>query len=71
MNFPPPSPLPHWQKLIALAGCWLAAVASLPAQTAGTGSVQGRVFNPVAKEYVRNAEVRLEQFGLLLRLLSK
>ena len=60
MNFPTPSPLPHWQKLIALAGCWLAAVVSLPAQTAGTGSVQGRVFNPVAKEYVRNAEVRLE-----------
>ena len=60
MNVPTPSPLPHWQKLIALAGCWLAAVASLAAQTAGTGAVQGRVYNPVAKEYVRNAEVRLE-----------
>ncbi|MEY4816819.1 MAG: hypothetical protein RLZZ162_3892, partial [Verrucomicrobiota bacterium] len=60
MNVPAPSPLPHWQKLIALAGCWLAAVASLAAQTAGTGTVQGRVYNPVAKEYVRNAEVRLE-----------
>lgn len=26
----------------------------------GTGTVQGRVYNPVSKEYVRNAEVRLE-----------
>jgi iron complex outermembrane receptor protein len=26
----------------------------------GGGTIQGRVFNPVSKEYVRNAEVRLE-----------
>jgi TonB-dependent receptor len=36
----------------------LAAVA-LPAQTAPTGAVSGRVFNPVSSEYVRNAEVRV------------
>ena len=60
MKFPTPSALPLWQKLIALSGCGFAAVASLLAQTAGTGAVQGRVYNPVAKEYVRNAEVRLE-----------
>ena len=35
------------------------AVGSLPAQPAATGTIQGRVYNPVAKEFVRNAEVRL------------
>jgi len=49
-----------WQKLTALACCWLAAVLSAQAQPAATGVVQGRVYNPAAKEYVRNAEVRLE-----------
>src|SRR4051812_11756936 len=40
----------------------LAAALSLPAQTTAgsTGSIQGRGFNPVSKEYVGNAEVRLE-----------
>ena len=37
----------------------LFAAASLQAQS-GTGSIQGRVYNPVTKEYVRDAEVRLE-----------
>ena len=32
----------------------------LHAQSPATGTVQGRVYNPVAQEYVRNAEVRLE-----------
>src|SRR5687768_4246252 len=48
----------HWLKSAALACCWLASALSLHAQ--GTGTIQGRVFNPVSKEYVRNAEVRLE-----------
>ena len=39
---------------------WMLTAVLLHAQSAGTGSVQGRVFNPVSKEYVRNAEVRLE-----------
>ena len=42
-----------------LLGWWL-AVAALPAQTPATGTIQGRVFNPSSKEYVGNAEVRLE-----------
>ena len=33
---------------------------TLHGQTAGTGTVQGRVFNPSTGSYVRNAEVRLE-----------
>jgi TonB-dependent receptor len=44
-------------KSAALACCWLASVLSLHAQA--TGTIQGRVFNPASKEYVRNAEVRL------------
>ena len=43
---------------IALAFAWI--VSTIHAQTAGTGTIQGRVFNPVSKEYVRNAEVRIE-----------
>ena len=40
--------------------CWLGLVAFAQAQSGGTGSIQGRVFNPVAGEYVRNAEVKLD-----------
>ena len=58
MNTPKPYPLPHWQKFLALACCWLAAALTAHAQT--TGSIQGRVFNPVSKQFVRNAEVRLD-----------
>ncbi|MEY2880314.1 MAG: hypothetical protein RLZZ15_2694, partial [Verrucomicrobiota bacterium] len=32
---------------------------------AGTGIIQGRVFNPATKEYVRNAEIRLEGTNLV------
>lgn len=45
--------------LFAFAGA-LISVPILFAQTAGTGTVQGRIYNPASKEYVRNAEVRLE-----------
>ena len=38
-------------------GCLLSGLA-VRAQT--TGSIQGRVFNPASKQYVHNAEVRLE-----------
>jgi len=38
---------------------WL-VVSGLYAQTAATGSIQGRVYNPASQEYVRNAEVRLD-----------
>ena len=46
--------------MLALACCCHALITSLVAQTAGTGTIQGRVYNPVSREYVRNAEVRLE-----------
>ncbi len=39
--------------------CWLAT--PLLAQTpAGSGTIQGRVFNPAIGEYVRNAEIRVQ-----------
>ena len=44
---------------LAVALSWLLSVASLHAQS-GAGVVQGRVINPISKEYIRNAEVRLE-----------
>ena len=34
--------------------------APVAAQTAGSGTVQGRIFNPATGEYVRNAEIRVQ-----------
>jgi iron complex outermembrane receptor protein len=50
----------HWPAFVALALTWLATVLSVHAQTPAAGAIQGRVFNPQTKEYVRNAEVRLD-----------
>ena len=49
-----------WRRPAAFICCWLITVVAVSAQTPPTGTVQGRVYNPVLKEYVRNAEVRLE-----------
>lgn len=40
--------------------CVCLAAGALSAQTATTGSIQGRIYNPVSKDYVRDVEVRLE-----------
>ena len=50
-----PFPLPRRLARMILA-CGLGAAAAL-AQSAGTGRITGRVFNPATQEYVRNAEV--------------
>ena len=34
---------------------------SLTAQTAATGRITGRIFNPATQEYVRNAEITVGQ----------
>src|SRR5947207_15187560 len=60
MKRPNQRPLRRWQGFVALAVGWLATVMLTQAQTATHGTVQGRVFNPVSKQYVRDAEVRLE-----------
>jgi TonB-dependent receptor len=60
MNNPVSVLLPRWQKIVALAACWLATLVPSFAENAGTGSLQGRVYNPLSREYINNAEVRLE-----------
>ena len=50
----------RWLLSATLASCWLASALSVHAQAPGTGSIQGRVFNPATGEYVRNAEIRLQ-----------
>lgn len=58
ISSPPPSRTRLHRLGFALG--WLATVLLAHAQAGATGTIQGRVYNPVAKEYVRNAEVRLE-----------
>jgi iron complex outermembrane receptor protein len=53
-------PTKPYSRLVALAFGWLVSLIAVSAQTAGTGTVQGRIYNPASQEYVRNAEVRLE-----------
>ncbi|MDB6115736.1 MAG: hypothetical protein JWQ62_2681, partial [Lacunisphaera sp.] len=47
-------------RLVLLAGLALAFVSPSRAQSGGTGTVTGHVFNAVNKEYVRDAEVHVE-----------
>ncbi|MBI5769135.1 MAG: TonB-dependent receptor [Verrucomicrobia bacterium] len=44
------------RRFTALA-CWLLAAVCAHAQSAATGRITGRVFNPATQEFVRNAEV--------------
>ena len=55
---PTKTPSGTWLRLSAFVCGWLATALALHAQ--GTGSIQGRVYNPATQQYVRNAEVRLE-----------
>ena len=43
-------------------GLWASCLLTITAvaQTAATGVISGRVFNPATGEYVRNVEVRIE-----------
>src|SRR5947199_10685354 len=49
----------HWSAIVAVTIGWFSSALALSAQTAGAGAIQGRVYNPVQKQYVNNAEVRL------------
>ena len=49
----------RYALMLTLILGWLLPAGVLNAQP-GTGTIQGRVFNPATKEYVNNAEVRLE-----------
>jgi iron complex outermembrane receptor protein len=47
-------------RCLCFAALTLGLFSPASAQKAGTGSITGRVYNPVSKEFVRDAEVRLE-----------
>jgi TonB-dependent receptor len=49
----------RWLRYLAVCLGWLITAHSVLAQ-GGTGTIQGRVFNPARGDYVGNAEVRLE-----------
>src|SRR3954464_4322363 len=51
-------PIQSFRRFAILAAGWFATVVATLAQ--GTGTIQGRVYNPATGQYVRNAEVRLE-----------
>ncbi len=51
------------RSLLRLGLTWLltSGIANLaPAQSAGTGKITGRIFNPATQQYVRNAEIRVD-----------
>jgi TonB-dependent receptor len=50
--------VPRYRKLCATASALLLCITAFG--QAGTGTVQGRVYNPVSRDYVRDAEVRLD-----------
>ena len=52
------------RRFLLGCACLLAAL-GLAAQSTGTGTITGRVYNPATKEYVRDAEVRIEGTRLL------
>src|SRR5687767_15685986 len=53
-------PSRHGFRLVAFACGCLVSILSLQGQSPAAGSIQGRVYNPASKEYIRNAEVKLE-----------
>jgi iron complex outermembrane recepter protein len=54
------TPLQSWIRFTTLLLGAFGFTLAASAQTAPTGTIQGRVYNPASREYVRNAEVRLE-----------
>ncbi len=60
MKKTPSSPRRCTSLCFGLALICLFPAIALHAQSTGSGSIQGRVYNPSLQQYVRNAEVRLE-----------
>ncbi|HVU18245.1 MAG TPA: TonB-dependent receptor [Candidatus Didemnitutus sp.] len=54
----------HYPRIFAVASLAIALAISLPAQTAGTGVVTGRIYNPATHEYVAHAEVSVQGTNL-------
>ncbi len=61
-----PCPRRALTSLFALAALAIVCAVSAFAQGAATGSIRGRVFNAVTREYIRNAEVRVEGTSLIV-----
>lgn len=55
----------HWSLRVARCLPWLAVCFASLAFAQGTGTVAGRVFNTATKEYIRNAEIRIEGTNLV------
>ena len=49
--------------LFSAFGLLLFGLAALVARAAESGSITGRIFNPATGQYVRNAEIRIEETG--------
>jgi TonB-dependent receptor len=64
-------PLPSFRPLnlllprLLLIAVWLFGAPHAPAQSGGTGTITGRVFNPATREYVRNAEIAVAGTALV------
>ena len=55
---PNPNPIPTWLRTLVVFSTLFALPAALRAQA--TGIIQGRIFNPVSQEYVRDAQIALD-----------
>ena len=55
---PNPNPIPTWLRTLVVLSTLFALPAALRAQA--TGIIQGRIFNPVSQEYVRDAQITLD-----------
>jgi len=65
MTFQHLHPAGRFLRLAFTSLIWALSALAVSAQSAGTGSITGRIFNPATKEFVRDAEVRLEGTSLL------
>jgi TonB-dependent receptor len=59
-----PNPIRFFTTLL-FGLAWLFPSLTLAAQGAGTGTITGRVYNPATKEFVRDAEIRVDGTGIL------
>jgi iron complex outermembrane recepter protein len=53
----------NYKTPLLLIFAWLLSAAMLAAQGAATGIITGRVFNPNTGQYLRNAQVRVQESG--------
>jgi iron complex outermembrane receptor protein len=64
MNLPSDAPA-RFLTTLRCALLWVLGVASAWCQSPASGTVSGRVFNPITREFVRDAEIRVEGTALI------